>query len=435
MDDYAIQRTESHSVPFPHFATGTVFHPALADELLSWLETKAPWFRHEGQFYDQYECNLLINPPTGVCSKLFREDALVRLGSVLAMLFGTELSSHSTVVAHKLGQQQGIGLHTDDPHGDDERETHRLVVHLNRGWKDSNGGHLLFFCSDNLYDLSRIIRPLHNTGVGFALSSQSYHAVSEIRSGLRYSIVYSFWELQRSPSHESGLTSSRRTNASHFNMQCDSLPSEMDNLLQILKDAGVDRIEHSQASLYSHLVHTCRRLQRWNCPPHVTKAGLFHSAYGTETFPSSMFSIHHRRYLQALLGREAEELVFLYCVSSGASLCDCAGHGPPFSLVNWRDRTAFPIAPSLLAELLTMRLADLLEQSPRMFLDIQQVRNDARVFEQVADMLPSDAVVEMRWVFEPRNTLEGMLGKLGPEARDRVEAVVLEAISKELSVP
>ncbi len=90
----------------------------------------------------------------------------------------------------KLVNGHTIRLHNDFIPG---RETHRLLIQLNRNWQDENGGFLLFFNSSAPEDIHRVIHPVHNSSVGFAISPKSNHAVSTVYNGERYTLVYSFY--------------------------------------------------------------------------------------------------------------------------------------------------------------------------------------------------------------------------------------------------
>ena len=93
------------------------------------------------------------------------------------------------IVAHKLVEGQHIGIHNDFIAGE---ETHRLVVQINPHWTDENGGYLMLFNSENVEDVSKVVKPLNNTAFGFEISKRSHHAVSKIYGLSRYSIVYTF---------------------------------------------------------------------------------------------------------------------------------------------------------------------------------------------------------------------------------------------------
>jgi Rps23 Pro-64 3,4-dihydroxylase Tpa1-like proline 4-hydroxylase len=95
------------------------------------------------------------------------------------------------ITAHKLLARQTIRVHNDFLDG---QETYRLLVQLNRGWQDEQGGMLMLFSSVSPDDVRRIIRPLHGSAFAFRITPQSFHAVSTIRSGERFTLVYSFRE-------------------------------------------------------------------------------------------------------------------------------------------------------------------------------------------------------------------------------------------------
>ena len=91
--------------------------------------------------------------------------------------------------AHKLLAKQTIRIHNDFLDGD---ERYRLLVQLNRGWTDAQGGMLMLFASGCSTDVRRVLRPVHGSMFAFEISPASYHAVSTVHSGERYTLVYSF---------------------------------------------------------------------------------------------------------------------------------------------------------------------------------------------------------------------------------------------------
>ena len=72
-------------------------------------------------------------------------------------------------------------------------ETHRLIVQLNRGLRDEDGGFFMLFNSFEPQDVYRILRPVGGSGIGFEIGLNSNHAVSQIHRGERYTLVYSFY--------------------------------------------------------------------------------------------------------------------------------------------------------------------------------------------------------------------------------------------------
>ena len=51
----------------------------------------------------------------------------------------------------------------------------------------------MFFNSEDPSDMHRVISPVHDSVVGFAISEDSNHAVSTIHGGERFTIVFSFY--------------------------------------------------------------------------------------------------------------------------------------------------------------------------------------------------------------------------------------------------
>ena len=105
-------------------------------------------------------------------------------------MFGRRLRERIDCTAHKLVQGQTIRIHNDYIPGE---ETHRLLLQLNRGWRDAQGGYLMLFNSQDPSDVHRVFLPANDSVVGFAISERSNHAVSTVHGGERFTIVFSFY--------------------------------------------------------------------------------------------------------------------------------------------------------------------------------------------------------------------------------------------------
>ena len=175
--------------PFAHFMDVDVLPDALSDGLLSWLEADAPWRLVEEEFYEQYEISLLDARLPNNLQALLSREALRELRDAMAGAFSVRLMDEVDLSAHKLEKGQSIRIHNDMLHGG---ATHRLIIHLNRGWTGDHGGLLVIFGSDDPADIACIVKPLHNTAFGFEVSRASNHAVSRVSRGRRYTLVYSF---------------------------------------------------------------------------------------------------------------------------------------------------------------------------------------------------------------------------------------------------
>jgi Rps23 Pro-64 3,4-dihydroxylase Tpa1-like proline 4-hydroxylase len=179
----------ARSTPFPHAVAAHALEPALADNVLKWLENTATWRLRVESFYEQYEINLHEAVLPERVAPALSDSMIASLRSRMVAPLTDQKLILTEVNAHKLLPGQTIKIHNDYIGG---AETHRLLVQLNRDWTDDCGGMLMLFAGPRVEDVTRLIRPRHASGMAFEISPVSYHAVSTIRSGERYTIVYSF---------------------------------------------------------------------------------------------------------------------------------------------------------------------------------------------------------------------------------------------------
>lgn len=176
--------------PFSHAVSARAFDVDISGEILEWLETDAAWKLVETDFYEQYEFNFLDADLPLRLAFLRDQTFFDALADGIRKLFCVDLSSRVDATAHRLLAGQRIRIHNDYIPGG---ESHRLLIQLNRKWKDEDGGFLLFFSSPAPTDVSKILRPVHNSAVAFAISPDSHHGVTTIHGGERYTLVYSFY--------------------------------------------------------------------------------------------------------------------------------------------------------------------------------------------------------------------------------------------------
>lgn len=81
----------------------------------------------------------------------------------------------------------------------------------------------------------------------------------------------------------------------------------------LLLAAGTHVARHGKRTLLDHLMGTHEILREWGNGPEVCQAGLFHSIYGTNIYKHQSIGFSHRRHVRAVIGREAENLAFLFC--------------------------------------------------------------------------------------------------------------------------
>ena len=185
-----LSSVESFSKPFDYFVSPRALSDDLSTTLLTWLEARAPWKLVETDFYEQYEFSFWdVDVPSQLL--VFREpEFLSALKATVEDLFRVELTNDIDVAAHKLIPGQRIRIHNDLIA---DEKTYRLLIQLNRGCKDEDGGLLLLFNSADPADIHKAFRPIHNSAIGFVVSPTSNHAVSTIHGGERFTLVYSFY--------------------------------------------------------------------------------------------------------------------------------------------------------------------------------------------------------------------------------------------------
>jgi Rps23 Pro-64 3,4-dihydroxylase Tpa1-like proline 4-hydroxylase len=185
-----LSAAEVTSAPFPHFYAEGVLDLEIAEAALRWFEAAAPWKLTVADFYEQHEFSLLHATPPPEVASLCDCRSIDHLREEVGKLFGAELGEPVHVTVHKLTVGQRIRIHNDYIPG---RETHRVLIQLNRGWSDELGGMLMLFGGPRPEDVRKIVPPVHRAALGFAISTDSHHAVSTVYSGERYTIVYSFY--------------------------------------------------------------------------------------------------------------------------------------------------------------------------------------------------------------------------------------------------
>jgi Rps23 Pro-64 3,4-dihydroxylase Tpa1-like proline 4-hydroxylase len=182
------------TIPFPHLRVADILSRNEADRILRWFKDEAPWKLTITDFYEQYEFSLLHTPLFPGMERLIAPSFTETISAALERLF--ELSRKLKLVgvsAHKLTPGQTIRVHNDFLGAE---ETHRLLIQLNDGWEVTQGGLLMLFASEVPESLESIVLPTHASGFAFEISPKSFHAVSTINAGERYTLVYTFRRIE-----------------------------------------------------------------------------------------------------------------------------------------------------------------------------------------------------------------------------------------------
>ena len=97
---------------------------------------------------------------------------------------------------------------------------------------------------------------------------------------------------------------------------------------EALRQFGTDEVDHFGRPLTEHLLETSRWLEDWGNSAAVYMAGAFHSIYGTEEFKAKTLPLERRTDVRTLIGAEAEELVYLFCVTDRKAFFEQPDAGP-----------------------------------------------------------------------------------------------------------
>jgi hypothetical protein len=177
--------------PYPHAIGDGLFAPELVDDWLRTLESVSAWRPQDGGFYAADATAVApSDAPDGAMREMLQPGGLARLEAAASQLFETTLCLHGPVIAHRMRPGQGVGIHSDRPAPGEE--THRIVIFLARAPVPADGGHFLILAGPDVGRASSIIELASNTAVAFPLDDQSYHAVSRVVRGTRFSLVLSF---------------------------------------------------------------------------------------------------------------------------------------------------------------------------------------------------------------------------------------------------
>ncbi len=176
--------------PFPYFTASVILDQNAVSSLLTWFEEGARWKLVVADFYEQHELECSEDELKTPLSFLTNQGFLEKLRREAGEHFDLSFSDRVEWIVHKLLPGQRIRIHNDLLAGS---ETHRVILHINRGWSLSKGGFLMFFNSPDPADVDRVLMPVNGSLVGFEISEKSSHAVSLVLDGERCAIVYSLY--------------------------------------------------------------------------------------------------------------------------------------------------------------------------------------------------------------------------------------------------
>jgi len=182
-----------------------------------------------------------------------------------------------------------------------------------------------------------------------------------------------------------------------------SEPTRLERALEHLAQEGAAIMVHPSGTLMAHLRGTYETLSRWRCPEYLCLAGLYHSVYGTEVFRTATMSPSERDRVRERIGARAERLVHLYSTIRRRTLYENLARGAPYTVVDRATGETLPLGGiEELADLMTLDLANRVEQLPRTPMSLRRMESDRRLYEKAVPLLPRAAVEDLRRTYRPR---------------------------------
>lgn len=179
--------------PYKHFFSNYSIDECLKESIQNWLLNDAQWNLVEASFYTQYEFSLKDTELPHFLKFIISTEYLSDLKARMEKIYAVDLLDNIDVVAHKLTKGHVIKIHNDFLNEDSIKESHRLLMHFNSNWNVENGGLCMIFTNNNASSIHNIIVPTGNLLQSFEISENSHHAVSEIYSGDRLTIIFTFY--------------------------------------------------------------------------------------------------------------------------------------------------------------------------------------------------------------------------------------------------
>lgn len=132
----------------------------------------------------------------------------------------------------------------------------------------------------------------------------------------------------------------------------------MDIKYRKLIELGAGEFEHIKASLIEHLEGTRCLLKSWSASEVLQDAGLYHAAYGTDSFDTNLFDLSKRKDVADIVGVEAETIIYHYCACDRTPFFAQFGQTDEPIFYDRYSSTSYNVKPHLLAELCELTAAN-----------------------------------------------------------------------------
>jgi hypothetical protein len=98
-------------------------------------------------------------------------------------------------------------------------------------------------------------------------------------------------------------------------------PADSGEAIALLRELGAADMPHPGGTLLAHLERVHAQLAVWDARPALQLAGLCHAIYGTDGFPTALLPLDRRPEVAAVIGAEAEAIVYVYASCDRKATC------------------------------------------------------------------------------------------------------------------
>lgn len=183
-----------HEYPFKHSYRDEFLDKKTALALLAWCERFDGWKLKElPNFLSLYSARPPTDDTNPDLAFLFSDQGFFKARRIAEDLYQVKLSDLVDIQLQKMVSGHFVRTHTDATM--DRNQSHRFLIHINRGWTTANGGFFMVFGDENgspNMSEPRAYVPQHNSAFTFEINNASHHAVSKVITGERYTLMYSF---------------------------------------------------------------------------------------------------------------------------------------------------------------------------------------------------------------------------------------------------
>jgi len=169
-------------------------------------------------------------------------------------------------------------------------------------------------------------------------------------------------------------------------------------ILEKLDKYNLDGFKHTDEGLVNHLMGTYNILKDWACSKNLCIAGLCHSIYGTESYRNNPVDVSERNQIRDLIGDEAEKIVYYFGAHVKDTLWENLDRDKDYYFLDRLESKEISISTGELSDLITLTLANWLEQRPRADKKYHFIRQNE--FLRSRKYLPKCAYEEFKAAYE-----------------------------------